>query len=312
MKIIVALFLFIAASQASFSTVVEPLNPEAVRTFHVLQNIVQEAGGEKLKSANTVRTEAVGAAVQQELKPTAWQDTVFRAHHNSGQHFLICATDKELFKQYLGVLMRLLQVNPHCRVTFVAEQNELDALRRKLYVLIRANVKSNHEVLRNLHVVSQPFDKIPQGRHLSLDALNKDKYSAIFLSCPRSEYAIPLSWLRNQNAVIYVPFSRDPDNIIAKLKEGSSIKLSVVKNIDMICAATTDQTKFLLTTGCLGYNPSKCPPINIDEVRDNLVKHDCKKAEMCIAGRMLLPEYDRGGQHEVFLETPVSSLNNHL
>jgi len=208
----------------------------------------------------------VGVVLEEPTSPkklpaSHWQDIFYRSHHFGQQHFLICATDPELFSQYLAALMRLLVSNPHCRVTFVANKEEHETLRRQVYVLLRDNIKQNTHVLRNLHFLDQPFAKESRDIKMSVSALNGDKYTAMLLACPRGDYTIPLNWLHNKNAMIYIPFSRDPKNIERKLHDAGFRSHHMIRTSTMICAATSDITSFPSEGLYPSHNPSKSTPV---------------------------------------------------
>ncbi len=195
------------------------------------------------------------------LPASHWQDIFYRSHHFGQQHFLICATDPELFSHYLAALMRLLISNPHCRVTFVANKEEHETLRRQVYVLLRDNIRQNTEVLRDLHFIDQPFVKESRDIKMSVSALNGDKYTAMLLACPRGDYTIPVKWLHNKNAMIYIPFSRDPKNIERKLHDAGFRSHHMIRTSTMICAATSDITSFPNEGSYPGHNPDKSTPV---------------------------------------------------
>jgi hypothetical protein len=222
---------------------------------------------EQVITNNPKEEQPVSVVTTMKRVPTAedlslryWQDIFYERHHHGPQHLLLCASDNFLFEKYLTALVKVLHINPHCRITIVAPKEEHWALREQVKHYIIKLVKPHHEILRDLHIVEQPFKKETPDKKVERSSLLGDKYTGIFLACAQTEYSTIKGWLHNTRAMLYIPYTSNPETIMNKLYQAHFRTHEVLKTDFMICAATADHTSFPRGPIIPFHNPETITP----------------------------------------------------
>lgn len=194
-----------------------------------------------------------------------WQKIFHEQHSVGSQHFLIYSNNNVIFEQYVAAILKILLINSSCRITIIAPEKQQAGLRSQIKNLIIEKVRGSSSILSQLHFISDPFEKETKRSFI----LNNDKYTGIFLDGPQESYQHFKDWMRNQNAILYIPVNINKKEEMEKLTLAGFKNHYIVQEDQFICAATSD-----LTTpkgGFLKHNPKALTPVFI---RKNINKDE--------------------------------------